>query len=203
MSSDRRSFLKALGLTTAIVPHPETGRAEIVKAPDAPLINPTHGYSEVSEGYLYSGIDLGRNEMLNSYQLFLDTIGNPQHAWPHTNMMQPGVLPAPQAFAIERIGILFAPNVKPELAAAFAARYEIDLCVAEKLYFRRPLAALPLLKRMPDQIGPAPLEWQLILPIVIPPRCCFWVHLRGEPMRPAAPIRLWATLHGRILRLTQ
>lgn len=213
--SDRRNFLKLFGVSSAamvtaagnVETHTDaTAPAVFADANAHPVFSPVHpsaplhlhAYLDVRPGLLYSGVDIARNEMQARYSFF----GGMSDAAPYgvmTNMDMPYVLPQPCLFCVEKIGVAFSPNTKPELRNAIAARYALEFQVGQKIYYRSPLALLFAVTHSEPPVDLPDAAYTDIgdVPLIVEANQFFTATLHGEPLPSNGKARIWVVLKGR------
>lgn len=159
-------------------------------------------YLDVQPSVLYDSVRISKYQkrQSRSYELFRVPV-NETKTLADTNMCLSGELPAPQAFSIRRVGILFSPTCEPQDRAVFAENYCLDLIIGMKMYRRLPIA-LSFAVGEPSQetkyaesppLGFAQLEE---VPLTIEPQQFFGVNLIGTPVELTDSMKVWAVLFG-------
>jgi hypothetical protein len=201
MTTDRRSFLKLFGASSAAV----ATREGVAMASD-PGVQPLpradeyfcQHYDVVSD-VLYSSVSFEKNAMQDQYHLFGQPVGLGV-GLSETNLRQSNRLPAPEAFCVKRIGFAFSPKTEPGLRSAICDRYTLSLTIGAKRYWSQPLAFCFSVADVDRERGFATLPdvsfVTLDLPLIFDNEIYFQMDLRGEPIRPSGKAKGWALLGG-------
>lgn len=223
MSADRRSFLKLFGITAAAIPvvsvkgeSVEVVRDETVK----PLATPNqpreafHGTTyqpcmmDVQRAQLYSAIEISSGEPSSRWSAFHYGLGQSTDRLIHgatiaeTNMCMAHCLPAPEAFCVQRVGVLFSPVCDPAERSSFIDHHALEMWIANKVYWRSPLADIFAVgnRASESQFNPefpvkamANLE---PLPLILESRMYFKAELSGSGFYPESPLRMWVVYDG-------
>ena len=174
MSTDRRSFLRLFGASTAAVATVEG--IETVSSPTAPAefaADTRFGNLQdrldrsdwkrngrafdVRPHIFYHRIDIEKNAMRGSYGGFSVSLGTPMPDGSNadmsvTNMQRPNSLPMPNAFLLRKLGVVFSPKTEPGLrSSAFLDRYVMSFRLDQKEYWKSPLSFMFSLAGEPER----------------------------------------------------
>lgn len=215
MKTDRRSFLKLFGVSTAAVATAEG--VEVVSSPDAPAQfewdahRPLfrHGtLFDVRPQSLYHRIDIPKNSMQACYQGF-STFRGMDNDLTITNMVRANCLPEPNSFQVQKFGIVFSPKTEPALRSAFLDRYMVRFAIAQKTYFEGPLSFIFSTVGEPDRekgfttlpdIGLADIS---AVPLIISDEVTFRAEIIGTPIQTHGKLIFWIVLQGIMARAVQ
>jgi hypothetical protein len=225
--NNRRNFLKALGVGAAIVP--TVNGHELVKvdavgpvpAPQFPatefLSAPQLGGFQgvVTSDWLYSMVEIERNQMQSRIVFFGDSVGAPRangkgySTLTHTNLCRGFQLPPPEMFLVQRLGLIFPATTVPGLRSFFTDCYAADLQLGDTILFRAPVASMFCTLdpatfadgRYPGAALRGSVE--LDIPVLIESLQQFSFYLSGTPIPVHGKVKVWAYLAGRHLRPRQ
>ncbi len=224
MKTDRRSFLRLFGASTAAVATVEG--IETVSSPTAPAefasdVRATryrHGEAfDVRPHIMYHRIDIEKNSMRVSYQGFSAALGHPLPDGSNadrsvTNMHVPNRLVQPEAFEILKLGVIFSPKTEPGLRSAFLSRYYLEFLVDCKVYSANPLAFMFSMDDGPERqqglkdgtpFATLPDKGSVSIgevPLIIIPEVHFHANLYGEPIQPCGKLSFWLIAQGLLAR---
>lgn len=212
MKTDRRSFLRLFGASSALVATAEG--LEKVHSPTAPaefqqqrVSLPTDFY-DVRPWSLYHRIDIPKNEMRMCYTGFAAYRGSDPDLT-ITNMQMANKLPMPNMFELRKLGIVFSPKTQPALRSAFVDRYEMRFSINQKSYWSGPLSFIFSDTGEPDQdrgfstlpdIGLGDISE---IPLIIADGCQFSAEIMGTPIYPCGKLTFWIVAQGLMARAIQ
>jgi hypothetical protein len=117
-----------------------------------------------------------------------------------TNMGQASRLDAPEAFIVERCGLLLSPSNDRDLQARLIDDYCFEIWLGSKEYFRRPLAEVFQVRDF-EPTKPILGLVEIKMPLIIAHQMCFNAQIAGTPFNWAGDQRLkmWAVFDGHTL----
>lgn len=225
MKTDRRSFLRLFGASTAAVATVEG--IETVSAPTAPAEFQSdqnfRGIAgsdwacraiafEVRPEVLYQRIDIDKNAMPGRFDVFSISLGMPTGDgyadYTVTNLQKPNCLPMPNAFQVRKLGVVFSPKSEPGLRSAFLDRYEMCFRVQQKTYWRAPLSFMFSVGEPERQRGFTTLPDKGLadigeIPLILTDEITFHAELYGKPIHPCGRLKFWVVAEGLMARAIQ
>jgi hypothetical protein len=133
------------------------------------------------------------------------------NSWAETNMMQPGILPAPFDVIVQRFLFLFQPMCSDSDVAAFLRNYVWEFWMEEKRMLRQPVLVCAAKGNMRDlvegfgqadcngKIRPYARPYSFCLANAakyIPPLLSFRLKLIGEPVTPEDDLDFYSIADG-------
>ncbi len=222
---DRRDWLKTFGLGAAAVVTDIDSKAnptiEVVHNPEpaSPIkVSLPAGWWNVQRGRLYSSVET-ESFWDGPLQFFRDAIGSVPPDWHRnnlsparrltvsdTNMQMASMLPATQAFCVEKIGVVFAANCERSAIRDFVADHVLEFWICEKLYWRGPLSEMfnepsetSIDRDGRELLGPDDLKSYVSLgdiPFIISPQMQFHAAIVGAGNRHMQFLKMWVCLDG-------
>jgi hypothetical protein len=134
---------------------------------------------------------------------------NEQHAtYMETNLYRAKTLDLPEAFAVQRVGLVFSPMCDPEDRARFIDQSELEVWIGQKNYFRTPLAET---FAVGEPQGQAPFPEFPVkgmidltpLPLIIANQMSFYGQVITKPWEYTKKIRCWLVYEGLYARGAQ
>jgi hypothetical protein len=205
--NDRRNFLKAFGLGSAVVVG-ASGEAEVVRDPE-PAPKPQAGYAkdreqfgwstDVVSGVLFDRLDIEKNGLATRHQFF-DRGWQNGRGPEHTNVYAPCSLQAPEMFKVDKFGITFMPGIRNELRDAIIRRYTLTFWLGQKYYFRAPLVEA-FGGPNSDPATDFKTLYTLDMPIVIASGHYFMMDISSSDPLPIHPrLTMFGVIHGQHAR---
>lgn len=118
-----------------------------------------------------------------------------------TNMYRPCMLTAPEAFAIQQVGIIFSPLCGSQDRSRFIETSTVEVWLGQKLYARYPLSMAFSIGE-PKGKGPFP-EFPVTgmidlrpLPLILEHGLTFFGQIHTKPAEYSQKLRLWMVYEG-------
>lgn len=228
IKTDRRSFLRLFGASTAAVATVEgietvsspSAPAEFKRDTEAATWRRNGGLFDVRPHVLYHRIDIPKNSMMGCYQGFSSHLGMPMADgscadFSITNMHKPNALPMPMAFQVRKLGVVFSGNTEPQLRAAFLDRYVMSFRIDAKEFWKCPLSFMFSTVGEPERSerGPNPSIIATLpdkgmadigeVPLIITDEVSFSAEIIGTSIRPSGRLRFWVVAEGLYARPIQ
>jgi hypothetical protein len=116
-----------------------------------------------------------------------------------TNMNQDCRLNAPEAFMIQRVGLVFSPKCDPVSRSTFIENYSVAVWMGCKHFFRCPIAECfsigePVNKQFHELPEKGSVEL-LPLPLIVENQIPFFAEIQGNPFR-SGYLKCWVVYEG-------
>lgn len=134
------------------------------------------------------------------YEFFCEPVSQ-YRGLAETNMMQPGMLTAPNGFLTRSLHCFYGKTPETQ-REAFRESYTLEFKILQKIYYRAPLIAIPYQGIVFPWVDDIPKEWPDQpgdfgpTPHYIAPMMQFSIRLIGKPIRLTAPLRFLPVLNG-------
>ena len=207
------------GLTGAAFAVSVDGKTEIETAKDPTVTRPNElakfkgmsSYMDIQKGRLYCAREF--DSVIGSHLQFFDyKVGDilPTGEFAttvDTNMWMSMALPAPQCFAVERVGVVFSPMCDPDDRSRFIDTSIVEVWIGQKQYFRRPLAEMFSVGEMNMGKNPeAPVKGLVDLdplPLILMTQQMFYGQIVTKPYDYKKRMRVWLVYDGLDVRGVQ
>jgi len=116
-----------------------------------------------------------------------------------TNMHQAGRLDPPEAFMIQRVGIVFSPRCDPISRSTFIENYSLAVWLGCKQFFRCPVAECfsvgqPVVKQF-DELPEKGSVDLAPLPLILENQMSFFAEISGVPFK-SGYLKFWVVYDG-------
>lgn len=204
MNVNRKDFLKIFGVGAAAIATTAGGieetrleAHEVRPLPDGEkhFRSGLAACMDVQRARLYAQVRIEKNSMRQRYSTFAGWDYATRNATT-TNLHNQGRLCAPECFAVQKMGVVFAPTSAPQLRNVFAERYAFQFLVGKKCYYESPLMHKYQVADTPLDISAEALHDISALPLILTPECSFDMEVFGDPLPVHGKLAFWAVIDG-------